>query len=378
MEILVGEAPLNILGIETSCDETAAAVVRNGREVLSNVVYTQIPLHVPYGGVVPEIASRAHVEKIDSVIRAAIEQANVKIDAVAVTYGPGLAPALIVGLNAAKGLAKSLRVPLIGINHLEAHLHSPFLFDPTDSEFAARPWQDKIGRALGLVVSGGNTMWVDMPSIGSYNVIGETLDDAAGEAFDKAAKTLGLGYPGGLKIDKISSAWRSQFPQEDLIPFPKGRPREGVTALAGLPAQLCVSFSGLKTALLRYVQQNPSLLDKTEDVRDFGGYEVSCNVARVVASYQEAIAGALADRTRTALASKHYDAFILGGGVSLNSRIREVLTQECARARVPLYAARPKYTGDNAAMIAGLAFTRRNCEEQSMSVDASPCLQIGA
>ena len=216
MEILVGEAPLNILGIETSCDETAAAVVRNGREVLSNVVYTQIPLHVPYGGVVPEIASRAHVEKIDSVIRAAIEQANVKIDAVAVTYGPGLAPALIVGLNAAKGLAKSLRVPLIGINHLEAHLHSPFLFDPTDSEFAGRPWQDKIGRALGLVVSGGNTMWVDMPSIGSYNVIGETLDDAAGEAFDKAAKTLGLGYPGGLKIDKISSAWRSQFPEVDV------------------------------------------------------------------------------------------------------------------------------------------------------------------
>ena len=377
MEILVREAPLNILGIETSCDETAAAVVRNGREVLSNVVYTQIPLHVPYGGVVPEIASRAHVEKIDSVIRTAIEKANAGIDAVAVTYGPGLAPALIVGLNAAKGLAKSLRVPLIGINHLEAHLHTPFLFDPGDDEFASRPSPAEIGRALGLVVSGGNTMWVDMPKPGTYKVIGETLDDAAGEAFDKAAKTLGLGYPGGLKIDKISAAWRSRHGNEDLIPFPKGRPREGVTALAGLPAQLCVSFSGLKTALLRYVQQHPSLTEESHDVSDFGGFEVSPEVARVVASYQEAIAAALADRTRTALAAERYDAFILGGGVSLNSRIREVLAHECARAGVPLYAARPKYTGDNGAMIAGLAYTRRNCEARAMSLDASPCLETG-
>lgn len=368
---------MNILGIETSCDETAAAVVRDGREVLSNVVYTQIPLHVPYGGVVPEIASRAHVEKIGAVVRTAIDEAGVAVDAVAVTYGPGLAPALIVGLNAAKGLAKSLRVPLIGINHLEAHLHSPFLFDQGDEQYACRPAPQELGRALGLVVSGGNTMWVDMPRPGEYKVIGETLDDAAGEAFDKAAKTLGLGYPGGLKIDRISAAWRAEAGDEDLIPFPKGRPREGVSALAGLPAELCVSFSGLKTALLRHVQQNPSLVQSRAGERDFGGFTVTPDVARVVASYQEAIAQALADRTRQALRREKYDALVFGGGVSLNSRIRTVLTEVCERSGVPLFAAKPKYTGDNGAMVAGLAFTRRNRVSNAMSLDASPCLETG-
>ena len=193
-----------ILAFESSCDETAAAVVRDGREVLSNVVYTQIPLHQPYGGVVPEIASRAHVEKISQVVGEALKGQSV--DAVAVTYGPGLSPALIVGLNAAKGLAKALGVPLMGINHLEAHLHTPFLWDaPTDAT-AANPDPRDLGPTLGLVLSGGNTMWVDMPAYGRYEVIGETLDDAAGEAFDKAAKLLGLGYPGGLKIDRLSQA----------------------------------------------------------------------------------------------------------------------------------------------------------------------------
>ena len=195
---------MNILGIETSCDETAAAVVSNGRKVLSSVVYTQIPLHRPYGGVVPEIASRAHVEKISPVVGEAVRQAGVSVDAVAVTYGPGLSPALIVGLNAAKGLAKGLGVPLIGINHIEAHLHSPFLFDAADEANASTPDPAELGPALGLVVSGGNTVWVDMPSYCKYEVIGETLDDAAGEAFDKAAKLLGLGYPGGLKIEQAS------------------------------------------------------------------------------------------------------------------------------------------------------------------------------
>ena len=195
---------MNILGIETSCDETAAAVVRDGREVLSNVVYTQIPLHQPYGGVVPEIASRAHVEKISQVVGEAMK--GQCVDAVAVTYGPGLSPALIVGLNAAKGLAKALGVPLIGINHIEAHLHSPFLESDVDPVSCAP--------ALGLAISGGNTMWVDMPEYGKYEVIGETLDDAAGEAFDKAAKLLGLGYPGGLKMDRIASAWMAEARSE--------------------------------------------------------------------------------------------------------------------------------------------------------------------
>ena len=365
---------MNILGIETSCDETAAAVVKDGREVLSNVVYTQIPLHQPYGGVVPEIASRAHIEKISQVVGEAMQ--GQMIDAVAVTYGPGLSPALIVGLNAAKGVAKGLGVPLIGINHIEAHLHSPFLFDPGDDS-SLFPLPSSLCPALGLAISGGNTMWVDMPEYGRYEVIGETLDDAAGEAFDKAAKLLGLGYPGGLKIDRMSQAYvescRQQAKAVDFIPFPKGRPRDGVTALAGLPAELCVSFSGLKTALLRYLQKNypqqliphPSSLIPDAEIR------------RIVASYQEAIVQAVADRTRTALKRKRYKSFILGGGVSLNSRIRAVLNEVAAEAGVPLYMAKPKYTGDNGAMIAGLAYYRQNHVEDAMKLDVNPCSEVG-
>ena len=376
---------MNILGIETSCDETAAAVVKDGREVLSNVVYTQIPLHQPYGGVVPEIASRAHIEKISQVIGSALDSLTPplthspnRIDAVAVTYGPGLAPALIVGLNAAKGLAKSLGVPLIGINHIEAHLHSPFIYDSPDDAAAKLADPREIGPMLGLAVSGGNTVWIDMPEYGKYEVVGETLDDAAGEAFDKAAKLLGLGYPGGLKIDRISAAYRERFPNEPLVPFPKGRPRDGVTALAGLPAELCVSFSGLKTALLRHVQHNPSLVESQEGVQDFGGYDVTPEVAHVVASYQEAIVQAIADRTRAALRRGSYMAFVLGGGVSLNSRVRAVLTKVCSAAHVPLLMAKPKFTGDNGAMVAGLAFYRRNVfGDAAFRADVSPSLQVG-
>ena len=399
---------MNILGIETSCDETAAAVVKDGHEVLTNVVYTQIPLHQPYGGVVPEIASRAHVEKISQVVGEAMK--GQKIDAVAVTYGPGLSPALIVGLNAAKGVAKSLGVPLIGINHIEAHLHTPFLRDCGEKESQISDLRSQNGDrkfpgapndccpALGLAISGGNTILIDMPEYGKYQVIGETLDDAAGEAFDKAAKLLGLGYPGGLKIDRISSAWRNWRVAElenermnaadssirrfvnssipDFVPFPKGRPRDGVTALAGLPAELCVSFSGLKTALLRYVQQHLELSDKSGE-RDFGGYTVTPQIARVVASYQEAIANAVADRVACALRRKDYKALVIGGGVSLNSRIRAVLTEVCGKAGVPLMMAKPKYTGDNGAMIAGLAYYRRNHVDDAFSLDVNPSLQVG-
>ena len=367
---------MNILGIETSCDETAAAVVRDGRDVLSNVVYTQIPLHQPYGGVVPEIASRAHVEKIPQVVAEALG-GGFDVDAVAVTYGPGLSPALLVGLNAAKGFARARGVPLIGINHIEAHLHSPFLRDADDGPSRAVPEPHALMPALGLVVSGGNTMWVDMPEYGTYEVIGETLDDAAGEAFDKAAKLLGLGYPGGLAMDRIAAAYLAEFGAGDLVPFPKGRPRDGVTALAGLPAELCVSFSGLKTALLRHVQKHPELLGSSGGVRDFGGRAVTPGVARVVASYQEAIAAAVADRTRAALRRRRYRSFILGGGVSLNSRMRAVLASVADDAGVPLVMAKPKYTGDNGAMIAGLAYYRRNHVEDALSLDVNPCLQVG-
>ena len=347
---------MNILGIETSCDETAAAVVRDGREVLSNIVYTQIPLHVPYGGVVPEIASRAHIEKISEVVKTAIAEAKgVKLDAVAVTYGPGLSPALIVGLNAAKGLAKSLGVPLFAMNHIEAHLHTPFL----DSEIEP----STVMPALGLAISGGHTTWIDMPSYGSYRIVGQTLDDAAGEAFDKAAKLLSLGYPGGPVVDRMSKEYLAAHGRGDLEDFPKGRPREGVAALAGLDADLCVSFSGLKTSLLRYVQRR-------------GGPEaLAGDVARVVASYQEAIVQAVAGRTRNALKRRRYRSLIVGGGVSLNSRIREVLADVARDAGVSLLTAKPKFCGDNGAMVAALAYYRHAVPaERAMEIDVSPSL----
>lgn len=370
---------MKILGIETSCDETACAVVKDGREVLANVVYTQIPLHQPYGGVVPEIASRAHVEKISEVVREAL--AGQTVDAVAVTYGPGLSPALIVGLNAAKGLAMALGVPLIGINHIEAHLHTPFLYDAGEGATAEPQDLASVFPALGLAISGGHTNWFDIGAIGSYAVLGQTLDDAAGEAFDKAAKLLGLGYPGGPRIDRIARAYRAAVgPHLDLVPFPKGRPREGVAALAGLPAELCVSFSGLKTALLRHVQQHPEGLSSVPDgpVLEVAPSEtVPLELARIVTSYQEAIVQAVADRTRTALRRRAYRSLILGGGVSLNSRLRAVLAAVAEEASVPLLMAKPKFCGDNGAMIAGLAYFRRNLTgEAALRLDVAPSLEV--
>ena len=349
---------MNILGIETSCDETACAVVKDGREVLANVVYTQIPLHQPYGGVVPEVASRAHIEKIHGVVQEAMK-GGVPVDAVAVTYGPGLASSLLVGLNAAKGLALSLGVPLIGVNHIEAHLHTPFLFDAPGPAPAGAP--ESCMPALGLAVSGGHTTWIDMPSYGEYEIIGQTLDDAAGEAFDKAAKLLGLGYPGGPVIDR----WARGVPLTDDLPrFPKGAPRPGTAALAGLDADLCVSFSGLKTALLYSVRRNPPKDDAEK--------------ARIVAAYQEAIVGALADRTARALGRKPYRALVVGGGVSLNGRLRARLAEVAQAAGMQLLLAEPKYCGDNAAMIAGLAYWRRNVtDDAALAVDVDPTLRPG-
>ena len=385
---------MTILGIETSCDETACAVVQDGREVLSSVVYTQIPLHQPYGGVVPEVASRAHIEKITGVVAEAMKGIG-KIDAVAVTYGPGLASSLLVGLNAAKGLSLALGVPLIGVNHIEAHLHTPFLFDsPGGAQLAATEFSPESSMpALGLAVSGGHTTWMDMPSYGEYRIIGQTLDDAAGEAFDKAAKLLGLGYPGGPVIDRWAKAYwlavssRSNDPKilndikdlkvfndlddlknlpppETLPRFPKGHPRPGTAALAGLDADMCVSFSGLKTALLYHVRRQPPANDAEK--------------AGLVAAYQEAIVGTLADRTATALKRRRYKALIVGGGVSLNGRLRTRLAEVAADADVPLLLAAPKYCGDNAAMIAGLAYWRRNVSgDVALAIDVEPTLQPG-
>ncbi len=369
-----------ILGLESSCDETACAIVRDGREVLANTVYTQIKMHQPYGGVVPEIASRAHVEKISGVIGETVRQLKENarldlsaVDAVAVTYGPGLASSLIVGLSAAKGLALALDKPLIGINHLEAHLHTPFLFDCGQEPAVSAP--ETMMPALGLVVSGGHTTWVDIPAYGNYRIIGQTLDDAAGEAFDKAAKLLGLGYPGGPVIDRVAKEY---FNPPALVPsgsnafiaFPKGRPRPGVSALAGLEADLCTSFSGLKTALLHYVNQTYGTAPEREIP--------AADLPRIVASYQEAIVGVLADRSARALKRGKYRAFIVGGGVSLNGRLRARLSEVAAAAQVPLLLAAPKYCGDNAAMIAGLGYYRQNLTgEAALATDVMPTLQPG-
>jgi N6-L-threonylcarbamoyladenine synthase len=278
------------------------------------------------------------------------------VDAVAVTYGPGLAPALLVGLNAAKGLAMSLGVPLIGVNHIEAHLHTPFLESNMNPE--------DVMPALGLAVSGGHTSWIDMPKYGTYSIIGQTLDDAAGEAFDKAAKLLGLGYPGGPVIDKMAK----EYAGGDFIAFPKGRPRPGTAALAGLDADLCTSFSGLKTALLNYVR----------GLRGGDPEAPITDIPRICASYQKAIVDSIADRTSTALRRRRYSSLIAGGGVSLNGELRKALGKVADEAGVKLLMAKPKYCGDNAAMIAGLAYYRRNViGVAAESVDVHPSLEAG-
>ncbi len=356
-----------VLGIETSCDESAAAVVEDGRNVLSSVVFSQVPLHQPYGGVVPEIASRSHVEKIPGVIREALSLAfggDVaapvdpswwgRIDAVAVTYGPGLASSLIVGLSAAKGLTLRLGKPLIGINHLEAHIHSVFLSP-------SAPDPHEAGPLLALVVSGGHSCWIDVPRPGAYRVIGQTLDDAAGEAFDKAAKLLGLGYPGGPAIDRVARL----AARRDAVAFPKGRPRPGNPALGDLQAELCVSFSGLKTSLMYHLRESPP--------------EGEAQVAEIAAAYQEAIVDALAARCEAALRKGAYRALAVGGGVSLNRRLRERLEGVAAASGVRLLLAEPRFCGDNAAMIAGLAGCGGGVGgDAAMRLDVVPALEVGA
>ena len=320
-----------VLGIETSCDETAAAVVRGGREVLSSVVHTQ-QQHKPYGGVVPEIASRCHVELLPGIVEEAVRQSGAgwdAIDLVAATRGPGLASSLLVGWSFAKGLAMRLGKPLRAVNHTEAHLHSVFL-DP-----AAPDPADCFPR-VGLAVSGGHTNLYRLTGPDNIELLGRTVDDAAGEALDKAAKLLGLGYPGGPVIDKIS---RGRTPRAGL--FPEGRVREG-TETGGLRADLCMSFSGLKTSLLHRVTAEPPRGDD--------------EIAQLACDYQEAVVDALVRRCDRALrATPGALALAVGGGVSLNSRLRAALADLCARRGVRLLLALPKHCGDNAAMVAGLA-----------------------
>jgi N6-L-threonylcarbamoyladenine synthase len=328
---------MKILGIETSCDETAAAVVENGRTVLSNAIYSQIAKHRPYGGVVPEIASRNHVAKLPGIIDEALEAAGEtyeSIDALAVTFGPGLASSLLIGYSAAKTLAQRLGKPLIGVNHHEGHLHSVFMKEDAPTEDEAFPM-------LGLLVSGGDSSLVLMHGTGQYEVLGSTIDDAAGEALDKAAAVLNLGYPGGPIIQKTAEGG-----DPNAIRFPRGL--DGVDRgkwIYKYDRELCFSFSGLKTSLLTHVK-NLDHAPEGDELRD------------IAASYQEAVADALAVRVERALGRFPIKSFCCAGGVSLNRILRDKLTALSEKKGIPLLLCPPAYCTDNAAMIAGAAYEK--------------------
>ena len=348
---------MNILGIETSCDETAAAVVRDGQTVLSSIVYTQIAHHRPYGGVVPEIASRKHVEHLPEVVEEALRTSGLgwdDIDAIAVTYGPGLASSLLVGLAFAKGLAIRLNKPLIGINHLEAHIYSIFVGAPDRSPASLCP-------LLALIVSGGHTCFIQVDQIGTYRLIGRTVDDAAGEAFDKGANLLHLGYPGGPAIDKAARQGNTGF-----VTFPRGFIHKLQARMPGLTPRTCVSFSGLKTALLYHIKAHPL------------GSGPDADINNLAASYQEAIVDTLVQRASIASESARVMAVV--GGVSLNNRLREKMAAMAEKKGLRLVLAEPQYCTDNAAMVAGLAFhkvTAAPSLNTAMTLDVDPNLGIG-
>jgi N6-L-threonylcarbamoyladenine synthase len=304
-----------ILGIESSCDETAAAVVRNGRQLLSCVIASQVDVHAPYGGVVPEIASRKHIESIAPVILQALERAGVSLDeiqGIAVTRGPGLIGSLLVGLCTAKALAFSRRLPLVGVNHLEGHVASIFLTgNPPEFPFVA------------LVVSGGHTTIYRVEGFRRFTVLGQTRDDAAGEAFDKAAKLLEIGYPGGVMIDRLAKKGNPS-----ALDFPRA-----------MKDSLDFSFSGLKTSLMMKLRKRERPLSPEE-------------LPDVAASYQEAIVDVLLEKTLRAIELTSVSRVVICGGVAANSRLRERFREEATRAGIGFFVPPPVLCTDNAAMIA--------------------------
>jgi len=326
-----------VLAIETSCDETAAALVMGGHDVLSSVVSTQIDLHAQYGGVVPEIASRAHLEHLNPVIARAIVEAGIdesRIDVVAATVGPGLIGALLVGVSAAKSLALTWGKPFVGVNHMEAHLYAAFLEDPT-LEFPL----------VVLLVSGGHTMLIEMQDHGRYRLLGETIDDAAGEAFDKVARFLGLGYPGGPAIDLLA-----QTGNPTAIAFPRAMLHEGFD----------FSFSGLKTSVMNYVRKHPDV-----------------DTADVAASFQEAVVDVLVAKARRAAQEVGAKALALGGGVAANSQLREAFMSACIEDGIQGFLPSRAMCTDNAAMIASVAWHRlRSDGPTSLEVGADPTLRL--
>ena len=326
---------MRILGIETSCDETSAAVADGPLNVLSNVIHTQIAQHQPYGGVVPEIAARSHVERLPGLINEALRMARSawgELDAVAVTSGPGLATSLLVGVAAAKALALRLDRPLLSVHHLDGHLYSVFL-DP------AFPDDLRGADGLALLVSGGHTSLVRVRGGRRDRLLGATLDDAAGEALDKGAKLMGLGYPGGPAIEKAAAAG-----DPGRHAFPRGLgPGTNAAPCGDLRRELCFSFSGLKTALLYHLRDHPEDLDPAE------------GLPHVAASYQEAVVDALIERVGRAAGLFRPSFLACAGGVARNSRLRLKLGAFASAAGIPLFLAPPSLCTDNAGMIAAAA-----------------------
>ena len=332
-----------ILAIESSCDETAAAVVKNGRDVLSNIIYSQIELHKLYGGVVPEIASRKHIEKINPVITAALDEANVTledIDAIAVTYGPGLVGALLVGVAEAKAISYAANKPLVPVHHIEGHISANYI----ENKDLEPPF-------LCMVVSGGHTHLVLVKDYGQYEIVGRTHDDAAGEAFDKVARAIGLGYPGGPKIDKISKEGNPH-----AYEFPRTKITNSIYDF---------SFSGLKSAVLN--QLNLSKM-KGEEI----------NPADVAASFQKSVVDTLVSRSMIALEETGMKKFAIAGGVASNTAIRAAFKEECKKRGVEFYHPSPILCTDNAVMIGSAAYYEyKNGITHGWDLNAIPNLKLG-
>ena len=332
-----------ILAIESSCDETAAAVVKNGREVLSNIISSQIDLHTLYGGVVPEIASRKHTENINPVIREALKTANVPledIDAIAVTYGPGLVGALLVGVSAAKAISFASNIPLVGVHHIEGHISANYI----ENKDLEPPF-------VCLVVSGGHSHLVKVLDYGKYEILGRTRDDAAGEAFDKVARAIGLGYPGGPKIDKVSKEGNP-----NAISFPRAKVDGSFYDF---------SFSGLKSAVLNYLNQCE--MKKESYVQ-----------ADVAASFQKAVVDVLVEHSMKAIKESGMKKFALAGGVASNSALRAAMEEACKKEGVSFYKPSPILCTDNAAMIGAAGyyeFIKGNLS--GLDLNAVPQLNLG-
>ncbi|MCM1264547.1 MAG: tRNA (adenosine(37)-N6)-threonylcarbamoyltransferase complex transferase subunit TsaD [Butyrivibrio sp.] len=332
-----------ILAIESSCDETAAAVVKNGREVLSNIISSQIDLHTIYGGVVPEIASRKHIEKINQVMEAALKEADVTlkdITAIAVTYGPGLVGALLVGVSVAKAVSFASGLPLIGVHHIEGHINANYI----ENKELEPPF-------ICLVASGGHSHLVVVKGYGEYEILGKTRDDAAGEAFDKVARAIGLGYPGGPKIDKISKEGNA-----DAVHFPRAKV---------MGAAYDFSFSGLKSAVLNYLNSC-----------EMKGIPV-CQ-ADVAASFQKAVVDVLVEHSMAAVEEYGLRKFAIAGGVASNTSLREAFIKECADREIEFFCPSPIFCTDNAAMI-GTAGYYEYCKgvRHGYDLNAVPNLPLG-